>query len=212
MDSTDYHDYVFLDGKLIGDFENMYLNSSEVPWHQNRTAYFIPDTIFLELISYYLQNSTPLLNICEIGCGLGYFTNRVHIRQRVGTTGYDISKTAITRAQEKFSDITFKQLDIRKECGGRFNCVIVKEILWYVFPELETVLGNIGAMLKDNGILCIAQTFPLNKDFVGRETIHDPEHLRDIFSNYFDLEYYSTFTHISASVHKGAHLVYRKKQ
>ena len=33
--STDYHDYVFRNGKLVGDFEGMYRNSSAIPWHQD---------------------------------------------------------------------------------------------------------------------------------------------------------------------------------
>lgn len=35
IDSTDYHDYVIKEGKLIGEFEQMYQKSDGVPWHQN---------------------------------------------------------------------------------------------------------------------------------------------------------------------------------
>ena len=33
--SKDYHDYVFRDGKLVGEFEAIYQNSEGVPWHQD---------------------------------------------------------------------------------------------------------------------------------------------------------------------------------
>jgi|TARA_B100000315_G_scaffold178802_1_gene167474 hypothetical protein len=34
--SDDYHDYVIKDGRLIGEFEQMYKNSRDIPWHQDR--------------------------------------------------------------------------------------------------------------------------------------------------------------------------------
>lgn len=36
INSTDYHDFVFRDGKLVGEFEQMYQKSAKVPWLQDR--------------------------------------------------------------------------------------------------------------------------------------------------------------------------------
>jgi len=33
--SVDYRDYVIKDGRLIGEFEQMYKNSRDIPWHQD---------------------------------------------------------------------------------------------------------------------------------------------------------------------------------
>lgn len=33
--SKNYHDYVFRDGELVGEFEAMYRHSEDVPWHQD---------------------------------------------------------------------------------------------------------------------------------------------------------------------------------
>ena len=33
--SDDYRDYVIKDGRLIGEFEQMYKNSRDIPWHQD---------------------------------------------------------------------------------------------------------------------------------------------------------------------------------
>lgn len=41
LTSTDYHDYVIMDGKLIAEFEQMYQNSSQIPWHQNEQENWI---------------------------------------------------------------------------------------------------------------------------------------------------------------------------
>ena len=35
IQSTDYHDFVFQEGKLVGEFEQMYRKSAQVPWHQD---------------------------------------------------------------------------------------------------------------------------------------------------------------------------------
>jgi hypothetical protein len=39
--STDYHDYVFREGRLAGEFEEMYRNSAIAPWHQNEQENWI---------------------------------------------------------------------------------------------------------------------------------------------------------------------------
>lgn len=49
--STDYHDYVFRDGKLVGEFEDMYKNSSKVPWHQDEQANWIDVRLTREILS-----------------------------------------------------------------------------------------------------------------------------------------------------------------
>jgi len=32
----DYHDYVFRDGKFVGDFDNMYRYAKGIPWEQDK--------------------------------------------------------------------------------------------------------------------------------------------------------------------------------
>ena len=71
--SRDYHDYVFKNGKLVGKFDEMYKNSSEIPWHQDETAYRVFSEIDIAILKQYEYES-----VCEIGCGFGYFTNRLH--------------------------------------------------------------------------------------------------------------------------------------
>src|SRR3989338_6728270 len=106
--STDYHDYVFKDGKLVGKFEEMYQHSSEIPWHQDKTAYAVFSDIDIAILKQYKYDS-----ICEIGCGFGHFTNRLYKElcsnnnepsplsfQQV--TGIDVSQTAIEKASKQF--------------------------------------------------------------------------------------------------------------
>jgi hypothetical protein len=48
--STDYHDYVFRDGKLVGEFEEMYLNSATTPWHQDEQENWIDVRLTKEML------------------------------------------------------------------------------------------------------------------------------------------------------------------
>lgn len=206
MRSSDYHDYVIKNGKLIGDFEGMYNYSSEIPWHQDQTAYWITSTILLELVALY----GPYANACEIGCGLGYFSNRLFEKLHIPITGYDISSVAIEKATKRYPKLFFKQMDITKDSKGYFDCIIVKEILWYVFPHLDTVIQNIGKMLSNNGTLVISQSFPPNSDYVGRRVISSPNHLRDIFASEFELQYFAIHATKESGFSTTVELVYRK--
>jgi 2-polyprenyl-3-methyl-5-hydroxy-6-metoxy-1,4-benzoquinol methylase len=71
--SEDYHDYVFKNGKLLGKFEEMYKFSKETPWHQDKTAQELFSNIDITILSQQKYNT-----ILDVGCGLGYFTNRLY--------------------------------------------------------------------------------------------------------------------------------------
>ena len=48
MNSKDYHDYVFKDGKFIGAFEEMYQNVED-PWHHgDATAIYYDMDLYLD--------------------------------------------------------------------------------------------------------------------------------------------------------------------
>ena len=94
--SRDYHDYVFKDGRLIGDFEGMYRHSAEVPWRQDRTAHEISADIDLAILQRRSYRS-----ICDVGCGLGFFSAR--LRQELATPGGDLPMVVgLDQAQEDF--------------------------------------------------------------------------------------------------------------
>jgi len=115
---SDYHDYVFKDGQFVGKFEEMYKNSTEIPWHQDQTSYAIFTDIDIAILKHF-QSKYKFENICEVGCGYGYVTNRIKKELSIDNTtirvtGLDISKTAIERAREAFPDINFIVCDIIK--------------------------------------------------------------------------------------------------
>ena len=193
--STDYHDFVIKDGKLIGEFEQMYRKSKDVPWHQDDLNGRMDVRLVVELLKQY----APFDSICDLGCGLGYFLDilgKTVASDKPSLTGYDISPTCCAQARKLLPHICFNVFDLTKH-----NRVANKEIrkknekrlfsiratLWYVYPEMEKVVKNIDAFMKRDDTLLISQNFPpLDSSFVGKDTIANPEVLLGWFRDSFE--------------------------
>jgi len=97
--SADYHDYVFRDGKLIGDFEGMYRHSTGTPWHQDEQENWID----VRLTCQMLQDLGLFDEVHDLGCGLRDYL--ASMRKQLGTEtctcfGYDISASLSQSAAE----------------------------------------------------------------------------------------------------------------
>ena len=67
-----YQDYVIKDGKLVGEFEEMYKDFDD-PWEQTtREAWASEKAVGLNLIQ-----KVKAKRIIELGCGLGHYTKRI---------------------------------------------------------------------------------------------------------------------------------------
>ncbi len=186
--STDYHEFVFKDGKFLGKFEEMYKHSSEIPWHQDQTAFWVHSEIDIAILKQFKYET-----ICEIGCGLGYFSDRLHkeMTSKRGrhpeVTGIDISRTAIEKAALSFPEIKFVQGDLLKEDplpGKQFDLVVVKEVIWYICQHVPVFFKSVISKLNDNGFLYVSQSFPESDHWVGKEIIASHEALKQILCNY----------------------------
>jgi SAM-dependent methyltransferase len=193
--SKDYHDYVFKDGRLVGDFEGMYRHSSDIPWHQDETSRSVFSDIDIAVLKQHSYDS-----ICEVGCGMGYFTDRLRKElcstndgQRPRVTGLDVSETAVRRAGELFPECRFAAADALVERplkGECFDLVVVKEVLWYVTDGLDRFLVNLSDMVKKDGFLYVSQSFPEEKQWVGQDVIGSPDDLMTILSKKVDIAYH----------------------
>lgn len=193
IDSKDYHDFVIKGGCFIGEFEQMYKKSAVIPWHQDEEACSIYSNLAIDMI----KARAPYRQILDIGCGLGYFTHRLRHFGKV--TGADISVTAVEKARENFPEIDFLPFDIRNKdgnlinkTGDLFDLIIIKEIIWYVIPQIDSVISNIGSMLQKKGYLLISNFFPrLDDAFYGKAVIPGPEALLNLFitANYRPIYY-----------------------
>lgn len=190
--STDYHDYVIRDGKLIGEFEAMYRNSVDIPWHQNQQD----DWIDVRLTTQLLLDLAPFAEIHDLGCGLGYYLDL--LRKSLGAQtcrgfGYDVSATACERARQLFPHFSFSALDLtssppdsRSERSEAKRLFAIRGTLWYVFPHIRNVVRLIRSRMHGGDKLLVVQNFPpLNSSFVGKDVIPDHQALIRHFSAEF---------------------------
>lgn len=194
INSVDYHDFVIKDGRLVAEFEQMYVKSRDIPWHQDEQEDWLDVRLTIQLLEEY----APFDYICDFGCGLGYFLDI--LKKKVGTPeckliGYDISPTALQKAKDFFPYINFHEMDLTEDSGhreknwkeGKKRLFTLRGTLWYVFPNMEDVVRNIGTMTLEGDFLLVSQNFPpLESNFVGKETIPNPEVICTWFQKYFN--------------------------
>lgn len=185
IDSDDYHDYVFRDGQLIGEFDQMYRKSAGIPWGQDQTNSKWYTHVALGVVGRALEDKA-LTDIHEVGCGLGYFLSNFRGSGRT-VSGTDISPEAIRSAKELFPDMEFEVDDIRGEYDhGCFDLVIVSALFWYVFPSMDRVCENLAKLVRPGGYLFVNHNFPcLDKPFVGKDVLPDPDVLVGYFAENF---------------------------
>lgn len=174
--SRDYHDYVIVDGKLIGKFEEMYQHSEAIPWRQDQQESWIDVKLTLEL----LKSENRFDGVIDYGCGLGHYLDILCRNLNIKTgIGFDISKTAVEKATTAFPGYTFIESDLTNVNSeilahipkGR-NLHIIRGTLWYVYQHIETVVANLTLRLGENDLLVIVQNFPkLTSNFVGKDVI-----------------------------------------
>jgi len=73
---------------------------------------------------------------------------------------------------------------VRRE-EKRRSLFLLRGTLWYVFPKIKNVVENIAGFMKIKDNLLISQNFPpLQSNFVGKETIPNPQAIINLFKNY----------------------------
>jgi len=197
--SKDYHDYVFVDGKLVGEFEEMYRNSATVPWHQDEQA----NRIDVRLTKEMMRDIGKVEQIHDLGCGTGHYLNLIaeeFLLPGGVTYGYDISETACKIAAENFPKSTFAVLDLTEPVTNPHaqaqtdkpqaaRLFMIRATLWLVYPELATVIDNIKNMMANADRLLVVQNFPpLDNQFIGKDVIPNHTALIDHFSHRFILD------------------------
>jgi SAM-dependent methyltransferase len=192
---VDYHDFVFRDGKLVGEFEQMYREVEEIPWHQDEQTDWVDVRLSIEL----LREFAPFSEVHDLGCGLGYYLSLLH--ERLGNSsckayGYDISSTACEKARAIFPDFVFRQMDLTaapsaapQEAASATDAkrlFAIRGTLWYVFPHISNVVDTIANRMTGSDHLLVVQNFPPpHTTFVGKEVIPDPAALVRHFSSHF---------------------------
>lgn len=190
--SCRYQDYVIKDGQLVGNFEEMYLNSADVPWHQDKTAFALFREFDLAIVRHF-NAFARWGRVLDVGCGLGHFTARLKASlPEAEVHGIDISRTAIAKAQTLHPTIAFDSADLRYEFPqdkGKFDLVFMADLLWYVLPELQAVFSNVKSLLREDGWIYITQSVPGLPDYYGKNVFPNPSAILDYCSQKFEPRY-----------------------
>lgn len=132
-----YQDYVIKDGRFVGRFEEMYRRFDD-PWHQ-RSARHVENSYARSLTIMNLQR-LGVRTLVEFGCGLGYYSNRIHASTGIRVAGIDISETAVTKARTLWPHLSF-MVDSVDHVDRYFeaDAILFADVTWYVLPSLNDV-------------------------------------------------------------------------
>jgi SAM-dependent methyltransferase len=189
-----YQDYVIKNGKLVGEFEEMYRDFQD-PWEQTTREEFASEkSLALNAIKALNANT-----VMELGCGLGRFTKRIKEAGVKNVVGVDVSATAIGKAKIEVPDCTFEVADILDfDVYERYrpDVIVMAEVTWYVLEKLERFKTFLKDKMPETYLIHLLNTYPEGEQKYGREYFSNlPSILK-----YFDMNYLE-----HGSIHKPSH-------
>lgn len=205
--SDDYHDYVFKDGRLVGQFDEMYRHSKEVPWHQDKTANQVFVDLDIAIIKHFLPQF-KIKSICDLGCGLGYITNRLHAElfpyvEGLDVTGIDVSSAAAAQALSLHPHLKFFGLDILKDdilqWEAKFDLLYMKDVLWYVCPDVDQFIHKAKTLLREGGGIYVLQSVPDRREYFGSDVFPSTFAIAEFLSGHFENIYTSSTYEINSN-------------
>ncbi len=179
-----YQDYVIKDGRLVGQFEDMYQNYTD-PWSQTtREKNALEKFIGIKLLSKY-GHKHPI----EYGCGLGEYTQKMF--EKFGSSaGVDISETAIRKAKNKYTGPSFYKGDLlERHILNDFqpDCICMVEITWYVLEKLKKFKRLITETNKGNGFFHTLRTYAPEQQKYGIKYFTNLDEIKEYWSDVIDI-------------------------
>jgi len=176
-----YQDYVIKNGKLVGEFEEMYQDFDD-PWESTRELWASEKVLALNFIK-----KLNAKKVIDLGCGLGHYTNQIH-NLGIDVMGVDISKTAIEKAKKKYMDVKFLVGDILDYSiykNYQPDIIILAEITWYILEKLDDFIEFLTSELPSTYLIHLLSVYPDSVQKYGKEKFSN---LNEILS-YFEMEY-----------------------
>jgi 2-polyprenyl-3-methyl-5-hydroxy-6-metoxy-1,4-benzoquinol methylase len=198
INSEDYHDFVFKGNKLIGEFEQMYAKSTEIPWHQDKQASWIDVRLSKELLKEY--GKFDYIN--DLGCGFGYFLNS--IAKSIGTKdvileGCDISETCIHKAKRKFPTTIFELFNLKSGDmlptyqKAKKRLFLMRGVLFCVYTHIDKLIETLEKTIQPNDLLFLSQNIPNKRFFAGKHIIEDYLDILTIMRDKFKVSKFLVF-------------------
>ena len=122
--------------------------------------------------------------VADIGFGTGFGMHL--LAQNAEVTGYEVDKGSIDFAQSVFPYLTFKQGDIRKGIEGKFDFVIIIDVIEHIKQD-KKALENVRAMLNPDGKLILSTPNRLSRYRKSSNHIREyaPKELEGILKRIF---------------------------
>jgi len=190
-DSSNYQDYVIKDGRLVGDFDGLYLNFDD-PWHQSK-----PDNAFSSLrtlaISWcnQLRKKYDSNRVIELGCGFGHLTEQLRTLN-FASIGMDVSEVAIKKAREMHPASTFVRGELNDfDRISQFDpdIFLMADISWYVLDDLNRFIKNLSLhndhRKKPTFLIHLLTTYPPGVQKYGADKFTNLDEIK----KYFNLNY-----------------------
>lgn len=155
----------------LADFEAMYKNCKD-PHHQSLKSNegILEFDILVQIIKKFFY-SKSFDSVIDVGCGLGYFTNRIfNILNKPKMFGCDISNSAIKKACVKFPHLNFFNLNLEKKLDlpqsllkemGEIKLVLLTNVIYYVHSnKINLAISNIKKLMGINGLVIFTIHIP----------------------------------------------------
>jgi len=137
-------------------FAEMYKENPD-PWGCERFA----DCANNEILLMMIEKRKPK-KILDIGCGHGSLTERIYKITKAEIIGID----CVDLGWKNKKRIQYRKCDIMTdEIDGKYDVVIMSEILWYICEKYEKVLDKIKKILNKDGCMVIKQYFPKHQKY-----------------------------------------------
>jgi predicted TPR repeat methyltransferase len=177
-----YQDYVIKDGKLVGEFEQMYQDFDD-PWEQTTREQWASE----KAVAINLVQKFNAKRVIELGCGFGHYTKRI-ADIGVDVLGIDVSETAIQKARLLYPNLQFAVgdiLDFDLYRQYRPDIIVMAEITWYVLDKLDTFLKFVRSELPDTYLIHLLTTYPPGVQQYGKDKFTN----LDEIMRYFGMQY-----------------------
>lgn len=155
-------------------FEAAYTKSPD-PWASASPRYRYQQRKYEQIMA--MLPKRRFVRALDIGCGLGLLSQLLAGRAD-NVLGIDIASAAVERARQRgaaFANLEFAQgdlLDLPRSLDGRFDLVVVADVLYYLQPLddglLNTLAARIADLLRGGGICVVANHFFFTADSDSR--------------------------------------------
>jgi SAM-dependent methyltransferase len=186
---SSYHDYVIKDGRLVGEFEEMYRRFDD-PWHHELLNRYSGSRTLAKHQLGILKELNGIRRVLDLGCGKGQFAAEI-AQLGLDVTGFDISETAIRKARERSSSARFEigtLKDRDRILAIQPDVIVMCQITWFVLPELQSFFNFLREKLPNAVILHILAVYAPGDQKYGREYFTDLQEIFNYFSK-FGLHY-----------------------